>query len=209
MTRPNKIETTFRRSSALFDGTGALVSWDRGFEAEFAGVDGLVLAGGTYFGIFGAILSQNLQFRTLEGDIIDADAAGREIRAFGTARSFQYRNPAGQIVDVAESHSVSGGLFRVAEDITQEWTRRQELAEARRRLNAARRASAVVPFSFKVTPDGRMDLPPPTAGIKRLFGVSRGFDASDPMAIYARIEMSAQERAAMNDEARRLIPCTS
>ncbi len=203
MNRQKKIETAFRRSSALFDSAGRLISWDAGFEAEFASVAGLVLEGGSYFGIFGAILSRNFEFRTLDGDPIEAEGALRDLKAFGVPRSFQYRNPAGQIVDVAESLATSGGVFRVAEDVTEEWTRKEELAETKRRLSAARRVPVVVPFTFKVSPDGRMELPPPTPGIKRLFGVGRGFDASDPMAIYSRIEMTAQERAAMNDEARR------
>jgi len=203
MNRQKKNETTFQRSSALFDRSGALISWDAGFKAEFAPVAGLVLEGGTYFGIFSAILAQKFQFRSLDGDAFDPEEMRSALGDFGTPRSFQYRNPAGQIVDVAESLSNSGEVFRVAEDVTEEWTRKEELAEAKRRLEAAPRAPAVVPFTFKVTPEGRMELPPPTAGIKRLFGVSRGFDASDSMAIYSRIEMTAQERAAMNEEARR------
>ena len=203
MNRQKKTETTFRRSSALFNRAGVLVSWDSGFEAEFAPVKGLVLEGGTYFDIFRTVLSQDFQVRTISGDTIDREGALRDLGTFGTPRSIQYRNPAGQIVNVVESLSATGDVFRVAEDITEEWTRKEELAETKRRLSAARRAPTVVPFTFKVSPEGRMELPPPTAGIKRLFGVSRGFDASDPMAIYSRIEMTAQERAAMNDEARR------
>jgi PAS domain S-box-containing protein len=203
MNRQKKNETTFRRSSALFDRAGRLVSWDAGFEAEFAPVEGMVLEGGTYFGIFSAILLHNFQARTLDGDVIDRESAFRALMAFGTPRSIQYRNPAGQIVNAVESLSTTGEVFRVAEDVTEEWTRKEELAEAKRRLNAAHPAPAVVPFTFKVSPEGRMELPTPTAAIKRLFGLSRGFDASDPMALYSRIEMTAQERAAMNDEARR------
>jgi PAS domain S-box-containing protein len=203
MNRQKKIETTFRRSSSLFNRAGALVAWDAGFEAEFASVEGLVLEGNSYFGIFGTVLTRNFQFQTPDGDLIDAERALSDLNAFATPRSFQYRNPAGQIVSVAESLSASGDVFRVAEDVTEEWTRKDELAETKRRLRAVRRAPAVVPFTFKVSPEGRLELPPPTAGIKRLFGVSGGFDASDPMAIYSRIEMSAQERTAMNDEARR------
>jgi PAS domain S-box-containing protein len=203
MNRQKKIETTFRRSSALFDHTGALISWDAGFEAEFAGVEGLVLEGGTYLGIFSAIAARNFQFRTLEGDAIASEDAIDGLSAFGTPRSFQYRNPAGQIVDVAESLSASGDVFRVGEDVTEEWTRKEELAETKQRLKAARAESASVPFKFRVSTEGRMELSPPTPAVKRLFGVSRGFDASDPMAIYSRIEMTAQERVAMNDEARR------
>ena len=203
MNRQKKIETTFRRSSALFDRAGTLVSWDAGFEAEFAGVEGLVLEGGTYLGIFGAIVSRHFQFRTVDGAPIPHEEAIDGLGAFGTPRSFQYRNPAGQIVEAAESLSACGDVFRVAEDVTEEWTRKKELAKAKQRLKAARATSASVPFKFKVSAEGRMELSPPTAGVKRLFGVSRGFDASDPMAIYSRIEMTAQERAAMNDEARR------
>ena len=196
-------DTTFRRSSALFDGAGALIGWDHGFEVEFAAVGRLIQPGSTYFDIFGAILTGNLQFRSLEGDIIDREAGRRDLGAFGTPRSFLYRNPSGQLVKVEETASVSGDIFRFAEDVTEEWTRKEELAETKRRLKAARGSPAVVPFKFTVTPDGRMELPPPTTAVKQLFGMGEDFDSPDPMAIYSRIEMTAQERAAMNDEARR------
>jgi len=196
-------DTTFRRSSALFDSAGALISWDRGFEVEFAAVDRLIQSGSTYFDIFGAILAGKLQFRSLDGDIIDRAAARRDLGAFGTPRSFLYRNPSGQLVKVEETTSVSGDIFRFAEDVTEEWTRKEELAETRKRLKAARGSPAVVPFKFEVTPDGRMELPPPTTAVKRLFGLGEDFDSPDPMAIYSRIEMTVQERVAMNDEARR------
>jgi len=57
MNRQKKTETTFRRSSALFNRAGVLVSWDSGFEAEFAPEKGL--EGGTYFDIFRTVLSSN------------------------------------------------------------------------------------------------------------------------------------------------------
>ncbi len=196
-------DMTFRRSSALFDGAGTLISWDRGFEIEFSAVDRLIRPGSTYFDIFGAILADDMPFRSLEGDIIDREAARRDMHAFGTPRSFLYRNPSGQLVRVEETVSVSGGIFRFAEDVTEDWTRKEELAEAKKRLKAARGTPAVVPFKFRVTPDGRMELPPPSIEVKRLFGLGEDFDSPDPMAIYSRIEMTAQERVAMNDEARR------
>src|SRR5215469_2172887 len=164
-------DTVFRRSSALFNSAGRLISWDRGFEVEFAALDQLIQPGATYSGIFGAILSGNLPFRSFQGDILDTETAGRELEGFGSARTFLYRNPSGQLVRVEETISVSREIFRVAEDVTEEWSRKEELAETKQHLSATHGTTAVVPFKFAVTPDGRMELPPPSAALKRLFGL--------------------------------------
>jgi PAS domain S-box-containing protein len=196
-------DTVFRRSSALFDSAGRLISWDRGFEVEFAALDQLIRPGATYSGIFGAILSGNLPFRSFKGDILDTETAQRDLEDFGTTRTFLYRNPSGQLVRVEETISVSREIFRIAEDVTAEWSRKEELAETKRRLNATHGTPAVLPFKFTVTPEGRMELPPPSAALKRLFGLDDDFDSADPMAIYSRVEMTPQERTASVEEARR------
>jgi PAS domain S-box-containing protein len=194
----------FTQSSALFDSVGALVTWDRGFEIEFAGVRDLIAPGTTYPALVDAVLRRKTQIRTLDGQLIDAELVERSRHGpFGTPRSFVYRNPNGQVIQVEETISVTGHVFRVAADVTAEWSARQELEETKKRLAMADQAPAAVPFSFTVRADGQMDLPAPTVALKRLYGLPDDFETPDGLGLYMQVEMTPEEQAAVTEEAKR------
>ena len=198
----------FTHSSALFDQDGALISWDAGFEIEFAAAADAIRPGLHFDDLASLALARAPEFRLVDGQLVDAEVIRRErdrSGLVGVPRSFFYRNPNGQVVHVEDTVAVTGHIFRMARDATSEWNAKEELAEAKKQLASADGSPVMVPFSFRHTPDGNTHYPPVSIPLKRLFGLSDDFDVFDPSLLYARVEMTAEERAANIDEARRCI----
>ncbi|HLG87980.1 MAG TPA: ATP-binding protein [Alphaproteobacteria bacterium] len=198
----------FTHSSALFDQNGALVSWDSGFEVEFAAAAEAIRPGLYFDDLASLVLARAPEFRLLDGQLVDTEVIRRERERngmFGVPRSFLYRNPNGQVVHVEDTVAVTGHIFRMARDATAEWNAKEELAEAKKQLASADESAIMVPFSFRYTPDGNTHYPPISLPLKRLFGLTDDFDVYDPSLLYARVEMTAEERAENLTEARRCI----
>ena len=199
----------FQRSSALFDGEGRLLEWDQGFEMEFEFAAALIAPGAQFREILQSIFVNDPRGRvrvTVEGAPEETQRRIDErIAGFGRDRAFDYGIDDDQILHVQEIVTPSGGLVRVARNVTLERQRDEAIAQAgRARLNAVTEAATWL----RRDPDGTFTYPPVTAETKQVLGAPADFDSSDPMSLYSWIEQTpaelAQSVASMEESVRTL-----
>lgn len=187
----------FQHSFALFDAEGRLVDWDEGFAQEWELGGSSLRCGVTYAEALKAAFKdpQARQFIAANHRFEDVEQVIRDqIKGFGTDRSREYRTPAGRTIHIDEERTVSGGVRRLARDITDEKEAGHAL-EAQQRLEAADLDASGVLTEIRRNPDGSYVFPPISEGLRRLLDLPADIVGKDPMVIYSRMITSAEEDA--------------
>ena len=197
----------FQQSFALFDRDGRLLEWNADFVEELAVAAPVIRQGASFTEIVGRVYDGPL------ADLIDnAEPAQREshredlLKHFGKPRQFTYRR-GGKIFHVRESLTQSGGIHRLARDITAERQTREKLAEAEKRLQAGAGEFTSVPFKLRRSPSGSFVYEPLTEEARQFFRLPEGH--TDLASVMARLEQtqaeSATRRAAIEKSVRELV----
>ena len=196
----------FLHSFALFDADGRLVDWDEGFAAEWFYAAPVLVAGVAYADLLRAAMSnaRTVQFIVDNYAMDDREAFIRgRVAAFGTDRSHEYRIPSGRIIRVDEHRTVSGGVRRLARDITEEKQAEDALVEAQQRLEATDSDVSVALTETRRNPDGSYVFAPISEGLRRMLELPADFVGGDPMLIFSRMKWSAEDAARSTEELER------
>jgi PAS domain S-box-containing protein len=184
----------FQQSFALFDRDGRLVEWNADFVGELSVAAPVIKQGASFAEIVGRVYDSPLD------DLIDtAEPAEREshrqalLRDFGKNREFHYRRGA-RVFHVRESLTESGGIHRLARDVTAEKQLSEKLAEAEKRLKAGAGEFTSVPFKLRRSPSGSFVYEPLTEEARQFFRLPEGH--TDLAAVMARMEQTEAESAA-------------
>jgi PAS domain S-box-containing protein len=196
----------FQQSFALFDRDGCLVEWNADFIEELSIAAPVIRQGVSFAEIVGCVYDSPLD------DLIDiAEPAKREshredlLTHFGRNREFQYRRGA-RTFHVRESLTQSGGIHRLARDVTAERQLSEKLADAEKRLKAGAGEFTNVPFKLRRSASGSFLYEPLTEEARQFFRLPEG--QTDLAAVMARVEQtpaeSAKRRAAIEKSVREM-----
>jgi PAS domain S-box-containing protein len=188
----------FISSVALFDAEHRLVDWDGGFVSEWASAGPAVHRGVPYAEILRSALDNPETRRMIDQGLAApvTEAVVRErIEGFGTDRSHEYRTAAGRVVLVEERRLVSGGVHRVARDVTEDRQSETALAEARKRLDAVDSLDYGVLTETIRSPDGSYTFPPLGEDLCRLLELPPALVGGDATLVFSRFETSPEENA--------------
>jgi PAS domain S-box-containing protein len=180
----------FQQSFALFDCDGCLLEWNVDFVEELSVAAPVIRTGATFAEIVGRVYDSPLN------DLFDD--AGREshredlLKHFGEPRQFTYRR-GGKIFLVRESLTQSGGIHRLALDVTAERQTSEKLAEAEKRLKAGAGEFTSVPFKLRRLPSGSFVYEQLTEEARQFFRLPEG--QTDLAAVMARLEQTPAESA--------------
>jgi PAS domain S-box-containing protein len=185
-------------SFALFDADGRLLDWDDGFAQEWRYAEPALKVGSSYGALLKAALLQpgGRQFarENFQSDDVDTLLSNR-LANFGVDRLRQYRTPNGRTIEVDERRTASGGLRRLARDITAQKHTGEALAEARQRLDAVDPDSYGVLTETRRTPDGIYHFGRISEGLCRMLHLPAELAGQDPMLIYSRFDRRAEDNA--------------
>jgi PAS domain S-box-containing protein len=192
----------FQQSFALFDEKGVLVEWNADFLEEFALAAQFIRKGASYEEIVSRIYEN--QVDPLPPDELDRHRRN-VLGNFGTEREFDYPwND--RILHVRESATQSGGIHRLARDVTDERQTKERLAEAEKRLKVGGSEGSSVPFKLRRSVNGNFIYEPLTEDARRFFHLPEG--QGDLAAVMMRMEQTPAEvekrRAAIERSVREL-----
>ena len=196
----------FQQSFALFDRDGRLVEWNADFISELPVAAHAIKPGASFEEIVDCVYKS--QFGRPESAAESDDrAVHREemVQGFGTDREFHYRQE-DRVFHVRESLTLSGGIHRLARDVTAERQISDKLAEAEKRLKAGAGEFTSVPFKLRRSPSGSFVYEPLTEEARQFFRLAEG--QTDLAVVMARVEEtpteSAKRRAAIEKSVREL-----
>lgn len=183
----------FQQSFALFDHTGHLVEWNADFVEELAAAQAVIAQGASYEQIVSRIYATELDdlidaITPIERDKHRADL----LQKFGCNREFHYRR-GDRTFHVRESLTLSGGIHRLARDVTVEQQVSEKLAEAEKRLRVGGSEGSSVPFKLRRAVSGNFVYEPLTEEARRFFHLPEG--ETDLAAVMARMEQTEAETA--------------
>jgi PAS domain S-box-containing protein len=188
----------FSHSFSLFDADGRLVDWDENFPREWAYAVPVLKTGVRYAELLRAALSDPRAARFVQ-DNFESSNIEEHIRnrlaGFGTDRTLEYRANSGRIIRVDERRTASGGVHRLARDITDEKNVEGVLAEVQQHLGAVHSDSYGVLTQSRRRPDGSYIFEPVTEALCRLLDLPAELVGQDPALIYSRMEASPEEDA--------------
>ena len=188
----------FLHSYALFDADGRLVDWDEGFAAEWFYAAPVLVPGIAYADLLRAALSNAVAVQFIVDNYAMDDREAfirRRVADFGTNRSHEYRVPSGRIIRVDEHRTVTGGVRRLARDITEEKQAEDALVEAQQRLDAADSDVGGVYTETIRKPNGSYVFPPISDGLRKMLDLPVEAVGKDPMVIYSRMIRTPDEDA--------------
>ena len=134
----------FINGLALFDADGRLVDWDEGFAREWIDIVRFIRRGVHYGDLLKAVLGGTSAKRLIRksSQTVGAEELIRaRIEGFGTDRAHEYRTTTGRIIGVDERRTASGGIHRMARDITDERAAAGALIDVRRPYRVDRNAA--------------------------------------------------------------------
>jgi PAS domain S-box-containing protein len=194
----------FQQSFAVFDRDGRLVEWNTDFTEELAAAASVIRQGATFEEIVNCVYA-NTSLRATETTDERIRHQEEMLRNFGQNREFQY-NRGEQVFHVRESLTQSGGIHRLARNVTAELQISEKLAEAEKRLNVSGSEGTSVPFKLRQAVSGRFIYEPLTEEARRFFRLSE--QEVDLAAVLARMEQtpaeSTKRRAAIEKSVRTL-----
>jgi PAS domain S-box-containing protein len=184
----------FQQSFALFDSDGRLLEWNADFVEELAAASSVIRRGATFAEIAGQVYDTQLD-NLVDNLTADERESHRQelLKHFGKPREFTYPR-GGMTFHVRESLTQSGGIHRLARDVTAELQTSEKLAEAEKRLKAGAGEFTSVPFKLRRSPSGSFIYEPLTEETRRFFRLPEG--QYDLAAVMARFEQTPAERAA-------------
>jgi PAS domain S-box-containing protein len=197
----------FQQSFALFDRDRRLVEWNADFTEELAVAASVIRQGATFEEIVNRVYAET----GAESLDTATDAAERKrhqedmLSGFGKNREFQYSRGE-RVFRVSETLTHSGGIHRLARDVTAERQISEKLAEAEKRLNVSGSEGTSVPFKLRRAVTGQFVYEPLTDEARRFFRLNEA--ESDLAAVLARAEQTEAEslkrRAAIEKSIRTL-----
>jgi len=183
----------FQQSFALFDSDGCLVEWNTDFVEELSVAAPVIKRGVSFADIVNWVYDHPFE------DVVRSDdPAVREshredlLNNFGKSREYDYRRGA-RVFHVQESATQSGGVHRLARDVTAERQLSQKLADAEKRLKAGAGEFTNVPFKLRRSATGSFLYEPLTEEARKFFRLPEG--QTDLAAVMARIEQTPVEAA--------------
>jgi len=183
----------FQQSFALFDRDGHLLEWNADFVEELSVAAPVIRQGASFSEIVSRVYDS-----PFEDSAASADPAEREshredlLRNFGRNREFHYRRGA-RVFHVRESLTLSGGIHRLARDVTAERQMSEKLADAEKRLKAGAGEFTNVPFKLRRSAAGSFVYEPLTEEARQFFRLPEG--QADLAVVMARIEQTPAEAA--------------
>ena len=186
----------FLHSFSLFDAGGRLVDWDEGFAAEWRFASPGLQVGVSYVTLLEAALSDPITLDFLEKNHGTRDSAALiqlRLQAFGTDRTWEYRTIEGRAVYVDERRTATGGIRRLARDITHDREAETALVEAQQRLEAADSDGIGVITETRRNPDGSYVFPAISEGLRRLLHLPADVVGQDAMLFYSRMITTPEE----------------
>jgi len=186
----------FLHSFALFDAQARLVDWDEGFAAEWRFASPALKAGVGYVTLLEAALSDPVTLEFLEKNHGTRDSGALiqlRFQAFGTDRTWEYHTQEGRTVHVDERRTASGGVRRLARDITDEREAETALVEAQQRLEAADSDAGGVFTETRRNPDGSYVFPPISEALRALLHLPPETVGQDAMIFYSRMITTPEE----------------
>ncbi len=194
------VRPSFQYSFALIDAEGRLVDWDEGFEREWFGFQRGLKRGALYHDILRdtiknpkvrKLMTEGLGVENVDG-LVESLMAG-----FGSARSREYTLE-GSIIQVDELPTRSGGVQRVARNITEERRAQEALAVAQQYRQITTDADkGGVYMEIWRSPDGKFSMPPISDEMARLMNLPAQMIGADPWIIVSRMTSSTEEIARM------------
>jgi PAS domain S-box-containing protein len=184
----------FQQSFALFDSDGRLVEWNTDFIEELSPAAPVIKRGASF-----AEIANRVYDNPFEDAVGADDPAVREshredlLRNFGKSREYDYRRGA-RVFHVWESPTQSGGIHRLARDVTAERQLSEKLADAEKRLKAGVGEFTNVPFKLRRSAAGSFVYEPLTEEARQFFRLPEG--QTDLAVVMARIEQTPAEAAA-------------
>jgi PAS domain S-box-containing protein len=184
----------FEISTARFDCDRRLVEWDDGFEREFHFAAAAIRCGASLRDILRLGYANDPRTSTnCNGEDVERRVESR-LEKFGQERVLEYTNDEDQIVEIREYPTPSGGMFRVARNLTVERRGESAIAEARQRIDVTE-----CPIWLRRDADGKLTTySPATPEAKHLFGVPAELDCTDMLALRSRVEVTPEEIARSN-----------
>ncbi len=200
-------EPDFQESFAVFDKDGRLVEWNADFAQEFSVAAPLIKLGASFHDIVSEVYA-NPGDSAPDLTMDAAQLAGHRedvLGNFGKNRQFQYRR-GDRVFHVRESLTQSGGIHRLARDVTAERQMSEKLAEAEKRLRVGGSEGSSVPFKLRRAVSGNFIYEPLTDEARRFFHLPEG--QTDLATVMARMEQTqaelAKSRAAIEKSVREL-----
>ena len=186
----------FLHSFALFDAQARLIDWDDGFAAEWRFASPALTPGVGYVALLEAALSDPVTLEFLEQNHGTRDSRALiklRFEAFGTDRTWEYDTQEGRTVHVDERRTASGGVRRLARDITEEREAETALVEAQQRLEAADSDAGGVFTETRRNVDGSYVFPPISEGLRKLLHLPADTVGQDAMIFYSRMITTPEE----------------
>jgi hypothetical protein len=187
----------FERSFAVFDAAGRLIDWDEGFEREWSFVAAYLKPGVTYAELLHQVANAPAAQESL---IKNFGLEGiqpmirRRIEAFGKSRSTDFKFD-GRIIEIEELPTRSGGIMRLAKDVTDERGAKRALTEARHHLQAASSDADGALVEIRREADGRYTFPVMGEALQRLLHFPGEWVGADPTVFLSRILKTGDESA--------------
>lgn len=204
----------FQHSFALFDAEGRLVDWDEGYDQEWQLADISPSADVTYGELLTAALNNPMAREFLANNYPEStpeEVIRTQIEGFGTDRSREYRTQTGRLIQIDEQRTISGGVRRLAHDVTDEREAAGAL-QAQQRLEEADTDTGGVLVETRRNPDGSYVFPTISEGLRRMLHLPAEMVGQDPMMIYSRMLRSetdnVDQAALMEQSAQTLGICT-
>jgi PAS domain S-box-containing protein len=194
-------ESAFQESFALFDKDSRLVEWNADFALELGELGPLATPGMSMRDIVAAYFRVNSSIQSTlappGASIGNSDFEREAVEQFGQDRNFEYRR-GDRIVQVREGRTLSGGVHRIARDITAERQLEQKLEEAEQRLKADSDDGASVPIEIGLNAQGQLLPTRITPRVRQFFFLPS--EEADIIALMARIERGPSEQEGFREE---------
>jgi len=187
----NSRQVGFQRSFLLLDADGRVVDWDAGFELEWHNATHLLHRGARLADIARAVADTNKALHYIErnhGNDDPARAIEDVIALMSQERTFEYVSLEGNTILVEQRRTASGGIQRLARDVTAE-------QQSQQRLRTSQAESVGVFTEFRRLPNGEYVIPPISDELRRLLYLPEEFIGADQMAFRGRMVMSPEEIA--------------
>jgi PAS domain S-box-containing protein len=163
----------FQQSFAIIDSDGRLVDWNLDFLAEFQPAAPLIRRGAPFGEILAFVYPNDAGWFDRPGRPLEFDYVYDE-----------------RVIRVTESPTASGGIYRIAHDVTEERALRKPIGRTVGKPDQVAVPDAAVSFRMRMSPEGDV-VAPLTAEEKRFYNLPD--DATDFIAVVERMDRTPAE----------------
>jgi PAS domain S-box-containing protein len=191
----------FENSFALIDADGRLVDWNEGLASEWGAISHLIKRGALYRDLLRAALSNQSSRDFMLANEGHADIErylDKRLARFGSYQVRDYRY-GDMILRIEERPTRSGGIQRIARNISEERRAREDLARMQSELKITADADSTgVYVEIRRSPHGSYTLPPINDEMCRLLHLPHSFVGADSAAIVRRMELTEEASGLMH-----------